>query len=78
MNEELYVVRFIDEDNDVNKVIGVIKNIDVIDKIIYQLREEQGLEFETLASTWSSGYWKFKCLNCESCYLIVNKVKVIE
>ena len=78
MNEEVYVVRIINEYNDVNKVIGVIKNIDVIDKIIYQLREEQGLEFEALASTWSSGYWKFKCLNCEACYLIVNKVKVIE
>lgn len=78
MNEEVYVVRLIYEYNDVNKVIGVIKNIDVIDKIIYQLHEEQGLEFETLASTWSSGYWKFRCLTCETCYLIVNKVKVIE
>lgn len=78
MNEEVYVVRLIYEYNDVNKVIGVIKNIDVIDKIIYQFHEEQGLEFEALASTWSSGYWKFRCLNCEECYLIVNKVKVIE
>jgi hypothetical protein len=78
MNEEVYVVRLIDRDNDVDKLIAVIKNIDVVDKIAYKLNEEQGLEFEALASTWSSGYWKFKCLNCEACYLIVNKVKVIE
>lgn len=56
MNEEVYVVRLIDRDNEVNKLIGVIKNIDVIDKIIYQLREEQSLEFETLASTWTSKF----------------------
>lgn len=78
MNEEVYVVRLIDEDNYVNKVIGVIENMQVIDKIIYQLREEQGLEFEFLTRTRSSEYWKFRCLNCKTCYLIVNKVKVIE
>lgn len=78
MNEEVYVVRLIDKDNDVNKLIAVIKNIDVVDKIAYELNEEQGLEFETLASTWNSKFWKFQCLTCESCYLVVNKVKVIE
>ena len=78
MNEEVYVVRLIDRNNEVNKLIGVIKNIEVIDKIIYQLREEQGLEFEFLTRTRSSEYWKFRCLTCKACYLIVNKVKVIE
>lgn len=78
MNEEVYVVRLIDRDNEVDKLIGVIKNIDVVDKIAYKLYKEEGLVFETLASTWTSKYWKFQCLTCETCYLIVNKVKVIE
>lgn len=78
MNEEVYVVRLIDEYNDVNEVLAVIKNIDVIDKIIYELNEEQGLEFEALASTWNIRFWKFKCLNCESYCLVVNKVKLVE
>lgn len=78
MNEEVYVVRLIDRDNDVDKLIAVIKNIDVVDKIAYKLNEEQGLKFETLASTWTSKFLKFQCLTCETCYLIVYKVKLVE
>lgn len=78
MNEELYVVRLINEDNDIDELIAVIKNIDVIDKIAYKLNEERGLEFETLASTWNSRFWEFRCLNCESYCLVVNKVKLVE
>lgn len=78
MNEEVYVVRFIDEDNDIDELIAVIKNIDVVDKIAYNLNEERGLEFETLASTWTSRFWEFRCLTCESCCLVVNKVKLVE
>lgn len=78
MNEEVYVVRLIDRDNDVNKLIGVIKDIQVIDKIIYQLREEQGLEFEFLTRTRSNEYWIFRCISNEMFYLRVDKVGVIE
>lgn len=78
MNKEVYVVRLIDRDNSVDELIAVIKHIDVVDKIAYKLNEEQGLEFETLASTWNSKFWKFQCLTCESCYLMVNKVQLVE
>lgn len=78
MNEEVYVVRLINEDTDVDELIAVIKNIDVVDKIAYKLNEERGLEFERLASTWSSRFWEFRCLNYESYCLVVNKVELVK
>lgn len=78
MNEEVYVVRLCHRRNLVNRVLAVIKNIDVVDKISYKLYEEEGYEFETLASNWTNNYWLFKCLNYKDYSLRVDKVSIID
>lgn len=78
MNNEVYVVRLCSNNGLVNRVIAVIKNIDVIDKIIYNLFETEGYKFETLASNWTNRYWRFNCLNYEDNFLRVDKTEIIE
>lgn len=78
MSRNIYIARLIDRDNGVDKIIAVVERAELIAKIRNELSEEQGLEFETIASTWTSEFLKFQCLTCETCYLIVYKVKLVE
>lgn len=78
MNKETYVVRLRQRHKSEDTIIGVITNIDVIDKIIYQLCDEKDLVFETLASTRTNEYWIFECVSNKMFYLRVDKVEVID